>query len=77
MMRVIRGVHKFLVLKNDDLDRYLDEKQEHDLYDIVQTVEVGRGMDGKLEDNFYLVINQDEPYADEVIEILKRHGHWG
>lgn len=27
--------------------------------------------------NTYLVINTDEPYADEVIEIMKRHGHWG
>lgn len=27
--------------------------------------------------NTYLVINTDEPYADEIIEIMKRHGHWG
>lgn len=25
----------------------------------------------------YLVINTDEPYAEEVIDILKRNGHWG
>jgi len=26
--------------------------------------------------NEYLVINTDEPYAEEIIEILKRNGHW-
>lgn len=31
----------------------------------------------KKEPHTYLVINRDEHYADEVIEILKRHGHWG
>ncbi len=32
---------------------------------------------GKSPVNQYLVINTDEPYADEVIDILKHHGHWG
>lgn len=27
--------------------------------------------------NTYIVINTDEPYAPEVVEILKRYGHWG
>lgn len=25
----------------------------------------------------YIVINVDEPYAPEIIDILKRNGHWG
>lgn len=74
---MIRGIEKFLVLKNEDLDRYLELGQEDNLYDIVQTVDTGRLVDGKVSDRHYIVINQDEPYADEVIEILKRHGHWG
>ncbi|BDH62330.1 hypothetical protein MTP04_24600 [Lysinibacillus sp. PLM2] len=73
---MIRGNGKFLVVKNADLDRYLDSHQEDNLFDIVQTVEAGRISDGKVEDNQYLVINQDEPYVNEVIEIMKRHGHW-
>jgi hypothetical protein len=28
------------------------------------------------KENTYLVINTDEPYADEIIEILKKNGHW-
>lgn len=73
---MIRGIGKYLVLKNEDLDRYLDEEDENGLYNVVQSVDAGRCLDGKVEDTHYLVINQDEPYAYEVIEIMKRHGHW-
>ena len=31
----------------------------------------------ELDKKRYIVINQDESYADEVIEILKKNGHWG
>jgi hypothetical protein len=75
-MLMIRGIGKFLVLKNNDLDRYLDGELENDLYNIIQTIDAGRMVEGKVEDNHYLVINQDEPYAEEVIEIMKRYGHW-
>lgn len=27
--------------------------------------------------NEYLVINIDEPYIEEIVDILKKHGHWG
>ena len=26
--------------------------------------------------NYYLVINKDEPYVNEVIAIMDKHGHW-
>jgi chemotaxis regulatin CheY-phosphate phosphatase CheZ len=29
-----------------------------------------------VRDKRYIVINTDEPYAEEVIEIMKKHGHW-
>jgi len=32
---------------------------------------------GKITPATYLVINTDEPYADEIIEIMKRYVHWG
>jgi hypothetical protein len=73
---MVRGKGKFLVLKNDDLNRYLDSELENDLYNIVQTVDAGRSVEGKVDDNFYIVINQDEPYIQEIIDVLKKHGHW-
>jgi len=73
---IVRGLGKFLVLKNEDLNKYLNFEDELALHNVVQSVDAGRMLDGKVEDNHYLVINQDEPYAAEVIEIMKKHGHW-
>ncbi|PAE20521.1 hypothetical protein CHH80_10940 [Bacillus sp. 7504-2] len=67
---------KFTVFKNEDIEKlskirraYLSEAQE--------TIVKNRLAEGKRGLPKYLVINTDEPYADEVIEIMKRHGHWG
>jgi len=73
---IVRGLGKFIVLKNEDLDKYLNLEEEIALYNVVQSVDAGRMVDGKVYDNRYLVINQDEPYAAEVIGIMKKHGHW-
>ncbi|MBG9549774.1 hypothetical protein ABE25_13365 [Cytobacillus firmus] len=67
---------KFTVLKNDDINRYLDEKAKIELSASTAAIQQLRAIEGK-KVNTYLVINTDEPYADEVIEIMKRHGHWG
>lgn len=68
---------KFIVIKIDDL-KYINSPfkiamLKNDLDDI----KIGRKAEGKNIDNKYLVINTDEPYVDEVIEIMKRNGHWG
>jgi len=73
---MVRGNGKYLVLKNTDLDQYLDSDFEYHLHAIVQEVEARRMADGKVDDNHYVVINKDEPYIDEIIAILKKHGHW-
>ena len=69
--------HKFTVLKNEDIEKYVPKFIASGLEDVVIEIEEGRKKDGKSLDNTYIVINTDEPYANEVIEILKRHGHWG
>lgn len=68
---------KFTVIKNDDLKTYLDDNDRNTFYHLIED-QIGytKELEGKTE-HTYLVINTDEPYADEVIEILKRHGHWG
>lgn len=64
-----------------DVEKYVDQKLvdrlQTAIMDVAVQVEAGRENDGKAPFNSYLVINQDEPYAAEVIEIMKRHGHWG
>lgn len=69
---------KFIVIKLDDLVKYVTSHfkiamLDNDLKDIQE----GRKAEGKDPVPDYIVINTDEPYADEVIEILKRNGHWG
>lgn len=68
---------KYVVLKNEDIEKYVPKFMVNTLEDICKHIEDGRREDGKKPENIYIVINTDEPYAPEVIEILKRHGHWG
>lgn len=68
---------KYIVIKIEDLLKYVPSvfklaMLDNDLADIAD----GRKKDGKLPINEYIVINADESYAPEVIEILKRYGHW-
>lgn len=66
--------NKFTVLKNEDVEKYLNAKGKLSLNKITETISDGRSMDNKKPQNQYLVINVDEPYAYAVIEILKRNG---
>jgi len=70
-------VQKFIVLKCEDVRKYLDEEARFKLRMISLGICAGRTFDNKEADNRYLVINVDEPYAPEVVAIMKRHGHWG
>lgn len=67
---------KFFVLKNEDVKKYLDDREQDQLNILGYRINLDRFNDSK-PINKYIVINVDEEYAPEVIEILKRHGHWG
>lgn len=67
---------KFGVLKIDDVKKYCSEESKQALDKIVLEITTGRMEEGKKPDNTYYVINSDEPYSEEVVEILKRNGHW-
>jgi hypothetical protein len=68
---------KFTVLKNEDIEKHLTSPMKHSLVMMCDEIESGRKLEGKSKCNSYVVINLNEPYAEEVIEIMKRHGHWG
>lgn len=68
---------KFIVFKREDIEKYTGNLSKAALKKSSELIMAGREKDGKNPDNKYLVINVDEPYADEVIEIMKRNGHWG
>ncbi len=67
---------KFYVVKKDDVRKYLNYNGQTAFYSCLETIADGRSIDGK-KYNKYLVINIDEPYAPEIVEILKKNGHWG
>lgn len=67
---------KFIVVKKEDVNRYLTNIDKENLINILDDITYKRMRDGKSL-NTYIVINHDEPYIDEVIDILKRNGHWG
>lgn len=65
---------KYVVLKKDDINKYLSDRPKHDLDMICRMIRGLRHYEGK-KDNSYLVVNTDEPYAPEVARIMTEHGH--
>lgn len=63
---------KYIVLKVDDVNRYLDEKALIELSAICTSIDTLRMIEGK-KINKYHVVNTDEAYANEVKVIIERH----
>ncbi|URJ42263.1 hypothetical protein [Paenibacillus polymyxa] len=68
---------EFTVLKNEDINKYLDEREKSDLSRILWKVQELRLMDGKPPLNTYLVVNTDETYAADIVRIMQANNHWG
>ncbi len=72
---------RFTVINEHDFQKYVPvhtrESFEAKFNNVAGWIEDGRKQEGKQPFNSYIVINLDEPYIDEIIEIMKRHGHWG
>ncbi|AXH71211.1 hypothetical protein BSP38_169 [Bacillus phage BSP38] len=67
---------KFIVWKVDELIPMCTEAELKILSRIVDRIVRKRVDEGKKPANSYIVISTDEPYADDVREILKKHGDW-
>jgi len=72
---------RYTIINEKDRKKYLTPKENEDfgsaLFYYLGKIEEGRALDDKEPFNSYAVINIDEPYTGEIIEIMKRHGHWG
>lgn len=68
---------KFIVFKIDDCNKFLCDYELKILIEIDDYISEGRKKEENKSTNKYLVINTDEPYANEIIGILKKNGHWG
>lgn len=71
------GIFKFVVIKMDDVNDALNGDEFVQLVHILRNIAAHRKTDGRNSHPEYLVINTDEPYITEIIEILKKNGHWG
>ena len=67
---------KYTIIKNEDVNKHLDDRDKSELSRILWKIEQGRYEEGKEASNTYIMINTDEPYVNEVIEIMKSNGQW-
>lgn len=67
--------NKYVVVKRDDIEKYLSNEGKKALYRCLDSLLDSRRHDGKKE-NTYMVINTDEPYAPQVAQIMQRYGHY-
>lgn len=67
---------KFTVIKNEDIEKHLDQQDKSELSRLLWKIQELRLVEGKPALNTYLVINTDEEYATDVMRILQDNGHW-
>lgn len=60
-----------IIIKIQDTLDYCTGKQRDNLLDVMASVIVGRRKDNKIEENEYFICNTDEPYAQEVFDVIK------
>lgn len=72
--------YRFQLIKLADAAKYLGptgfKEMVEALEPFLKKIEEGRIKDGKTSGNDYIVINQDEPYINEIIKVLATNGHW-
>lgn len=61
---------KFIVLKKDDINKHLNDVEKGSLDNMCNKIATKREKEGKSASNNYLVVNCDEPYADEIAAII-------
>lgn len=65
----IKRYGKYVVIKWADVDKYLDSDSKHLFEWLIRKIEKGRLWDYKPLHN-YVVVNQAEPYADQVWNLI-------
>jgi len=68
--------NKYIIIKQDDLYRYTSQQDQIDLARILKAIRDGRIKEKKNTGNKYLVVNTDEDYAEDVIDILRKNNYW-
>lgn len=61
---------KFVVIKKEDVMKYLNEQEQVLIGDILTKISKCREENGRKPMNHYYVVNIDEPYAEVVKRII-------
>ncbi len=64
-----------LVLKLSRIQEHLNAEELNEFVELLEVI-YNRTVEAGEKDHEYIVVNMDEPYAEEVVEVLKRNGHW-
>ena len=70
MTYTFKREEKYFVLKWADIAKYLTREQRGQLGDIATVIDNCRTADGKGY-NGYVVVNEDEPYAEQVWQLVE------
>lgn len=62
--------NKFIVIKTNDLTKYVGPSRRGFLSIILEDIQEGRKVEGKNVENKYLVVNKDEQYAGLVENLI-------
>ncbi len=73
VMAEFKRYMKYEVMKLDDINRYLSREQHISLQTIINTLQANRKAEGKVPCNRYVVVNEDEPYAEQVWQLIQKH----
>lgn len=69
-------MNKFIVIKRSEFEELATKDQFREIGGLIHAIASWRQANGKPRYREYAVINLDEPYAAEVIEIMRKNGHW-
>ena len=69
-MKEFKRETKYLVLKQVDIKEYLGDFQKEELDWCTKSIQSRRKTEGK-KINSYVVVNQDEPYAEVVWKLIE------
>lgn len=64
---------KFIIFKIDDIEKACNQNQLLELYKIARMIREMRENDGRIPNPNYLIVNTDEPYADQVRVLIEEY----
>lgn len=71
-MNTFKRQQKYLVLKLEDIADALSNHEQAQLGAMIWKINAARTRTGKKENN-YVVVNEDEPYAEEVWALIQQN----